>query len=38
MDAEDFELAVAAIILQQRVREIIFKRTPGKKWVHAIFK
>ena len=38
MDAEDFELAVSAIILLQRVREIIFKRTPRKKWVCAIFK
>ena len=38
MDGEDFELAVAAIISLQRVREIILKRKPGKKWVRAIFK
>ena len=38
MGAEDFELAATAIILLQRVREIIFKRKPGKQWVRAIFK
>ena len=38
MDAEDFELAVTAIILLQRVREIIFKRKPGRKRVCTIFK
>lgn len=38
MNAEDFELAVAAIILLQRVRERKFKRKPRKQCVRAKFK
>ena len=38
MDAEDFELAVAAIILLRRVRKRRFKRKLGKQWVCAEFK
>ena len=38
MDAEDFELAVTAIILLGRVRKRSFKRNPGKQWVCTIFK
>ena len=38
MDAEDFELAVAVIILLRRVRRKMFKRTLRKQWVCAIFK
>ena len=37
MDAEEFELAVTAIILLQRVSKR-FKRKPRKQWVRAIFK
>ena len=38
MDAEDFELAVTAIILLRRVKKKRFKRKPTKKWVRATFK
>ena len=38
MDAEDFELAVTAIILLRRVRKGRFKGKPRKQWVRAIFK
>ena len=38
MDAEDFELAVTAIILLQRVREKNFKRKSRKQCVRAIIK
>ena len=38
MDAEDFELAVTAIIVLRRVRKRMFKREPRKQWVHAVFK
>ena len=38
MDAVDFEWAVAAIILLQRVRERKFKRKPRKQCVRAKFK
>ena len=38
MDAEDFELAVTAIILLGRVRKKWFKRKPRKQWVHIMFK
>ena len=34
MDAEDFELAVTAIILLRRVRK---RRKPRKQWARAIF-
>ena len=36
MDAEDFEFAVATIILLRRVRERSFKRKLRKQWVRAI--
>ena len=38
MDAKNFELAVAAIILLRRVRKRRFKRKPRKKWFRPIFK
>ena len=38
MDAEDFQLAVTAIILLQRVRKRKFKRNPRKQRVRAKFK
>ena len=38
MDAEDFELAVIAIILLRRVRKRRFKRKRRKQWVRTIFK
>ena len=38
MDAEDFKLAVTAIILLRRVRKRKFKRKPRKQWVRAKFK
>ena len=38
MDAEDFELAVIAVILLRRVRKRRFKRKPRKQWVRTIFK
>ena len=36
MNAEDFEFAVATIILLRRVRERSFKRKLRKQWVRAI--
>ena len=38
MDAEDFELAVTAIIMLRRVRKRRFKRKPRKQWFRAILK
>ena len=38
MDAEDFELAVTAVILLRRVRKRRFKRKPRKQLVRTTFK